>query len=62
MQGASALGINGLSDLCAQKTADAVKGRTVQEVKQLLGIVDVGMTPDEELQLQHDNEVTVCLR
>uniref|UniRef100_A0A0E0FDU2 SKP1 component dimerisation domain-containing protein n=1 Tax=Oryza meridionalis TaxID=40149 RepID=A0A0E0FDU2_9ORYZ len=46
---ASTLEMDGLSVLCAQKTADVVKERTVEEVKALLGIVVVGMTPEEEL-------------
>uniref|UniRef100_A0A0E0FDV0 SKP1 component dimerisation domain-containing protein n=1 Tax=Oryza meridionalis TaxID=40149 RepID=A0A0E0FDV0_9ORYZ len=60
--GATALGIDGLSDLCAQMTADAVKGRPVKEVKALLGITDVGMTPEEELKLQQDNDAILYLR
>uniref|UniRef100_A0A0E0MP91 SKP1 component dimerisation domain-containing protein n=1 Tax=Oryza punctata TaxID=4537 RepID=A0A0E0MP91_ORYPU len=60
--GASTLGMDGLSDLCAQKTADVVKRRPVEEVKALLGITDVGMTPEEELKLQHDNDAILCLR
>ncbi|XP_052137903.1 uncharacterized protein LOC127756588 [Oryza glaberrima] len=60
--GATALGIDGLSDLCAQMTADAVKGRPVGEVKALLGITDVGMTPEEELKLQQDNDAILYLR
>jgi hypothetical protein len=54
--------MDGLSVLCAQKTADVVKKRTVEEVKALLGIADVGMTPEEELKLQHDNDAILCLR
>uniref|UniRef100_A0A0E0MP84 SKP1 component dimerisation domain-containing protein n=1 Tax=Oryza punctata TaxID=4537 RepID=A0A0E0MP84_ORYPU len=60
--GATTLGMDGLSDLCAQMTADAVKRRPVEEVKALLGITDVGMTPEEELKLQHDNDAILCLR
>ncbi|XP_006664702.1 uncharacterized protein LOC102702906 [Oryza brachyantha] len=56
------LGIYGLRDLCAQMTADLVKGRTVGEVKQLLGITDVGMTPDEEQELQRNNQDILRLR
>ncbi|EEC69604.1 hypothetical protein OsI_38968 [Oryza sativa Indica Group] len=59
---ASTLEMDGLSVLCAQKTADVVKKRTVEEVKALLGIADVGMTPEEELKLQHDNDAILCLR
>ncbi|XP_052139314.1 SKP1-like protein 5 [Oryza glaberrima] len=58
---ASTLEMDGLSVLCAQKTADVVKKRTVEEVKALLGIADVGMTPEEELKLQHDNDAILCL-
>nr|ABA99187.2 hypothetical protein LOC_Os12g40390 [Oryza sativa Japonica Group] len=61
-QAASTLEMDGLSVLCAQKTADVVKKRTVEEVKALLGIADVGMTPEEELKLQHDNDAILCLR
>uniref|UniRef100_A0A0D3H6R5 SKP1 component dimerisation domain-containing protein n=1 Tax=Oryza barthii TaxID=65489 RepID=A0A0D3H6R5_9ORYZ len=60
-QAASTLEMDGLSVLCAQKTADVVKKRTVEEVKALLGIADVGMTPEEELKLQHDNDAILCL-
>uniref|UniRef100_A0A0E0BUS5 SKP1 component dimerisation domain-containing protein n=1 Tax=Oryza glumipatula TaxID=40148 RepID=A0A0E0BUS5_9ORYZ len=58
---ASTLEMDGLSVLCAQKTADVVKKRTVEEVKALLGD-DAGMTPEEELKLQHDNDAILCLR
>jgi hypothetical protein len=43
-----------LMDLCAQTTADMIRGGTVEEIKTLLGIV--GITPEQDLLAQHDND------
>ncbi|KAM0863138.1 hypothetical protein ACQ4PT_044789 [Festuca glaucescens] len=43
-----------LMDLCAQTTADMIRGGTVEEIKTLLGIV--GITPEQDLLAQHDHD------
>jgi hypothetical protein len=43
-----------LMDLCAQTTADMIRGRTVEEIKALLGIL--GITPEQDRLAQEDHD------
>ncbi|CAM0949150.1 unnamed protein product [Alopecurus aequalis] len=43
-----------LMALCAKKTADMVRGGTVEEIKDLLGIAADDVTPEQDLLAQQD--------
>jgi hypothetical protein len=43
-----------LMNLCAQTTADMVRGGTVEEIKTLLGII--GLTPEQDELARRDHD------
>ncbi|CAM0949152.1 unnamed protein product [Alopecurus aequalis] len=49
-----------LMELCAKKTADMVRGGTVEEIKDLLGIAG-DVTPEQDHQAQQDHDRILCI-
>ncbi|BAT07190.1 SKP1-like protein 5 [Oryza sativa Japonica Group] len=52
---ANYLNVPSLLDLACQHTADLIKGKTVQEIRDMFGIVN-DFTPEEEEEIRKENE------
>lgn len=48
------LGVEGLMDLCAQRVADTIKGKQVDEIRKAFNIPN-DFTPDEEEAIRNEN-------
>ncbi|KAL6603116.1 hypothetical protein ACP70R_043477 [Stipagrostis hirtigluma subsp. patula] len=52
---ANYLEVKGLLDLCVQKVADMIKGKTVEEIRQTFGIKN-DFSPEEEEEIRKENQ------